>query len=63
LTQRQLAYPLTRAYVCSVERGRAIPSLASLVLFARRLEIPVGELLAVVDAQASVPTTEGFTVN
>jgi transcriptional regulator with XRE-family HTH domain len=61
LTQEQLAQPLTRAYVCQVEHGRATPSLASLVLFARRLDIPVGHLLAALDVPVAAPTTEGFT--
>lgn len=63
LTQRELAEPLTRAYVCSVEHGRAVPSLASLVLFARRLDVPVGDLLATLDDPAARTTTGGFTVS
>lgn len=46
LTQAELARPLTRAYVCAVERGHATPSLATLLHFSRRLGVPIGELLA-----------------
>lgn len=52
LTQAQLASPLTRAYVCAVERGRITPSLGSLLLFARRLEVPVSDLIATLDGTA-----------
>jgi transcriptional regulator with XRE-family HTH domain len=45
LTQAELAAPLTRAYVSSVEHGRVTPSLASLILFARRLEVPISRLV------------------
>jgi transcriptional regulator with XRE-family HTH domain len=61
LTQQQLAEPLTRAYVCSVEHGRAIPSLASLVLFARRLDVPLAKLVGPLESSGSQGTTEGFT--
>ena len=63
MTQGQLAHPFTRAYVCSVEHGRAVPSLASIVLFARRLDVPVGDLLAVLEDPAARTTTGGFTVS
>jgi transcriptional regulator with XRE-family HTH domain len=61
LTQAQLAAPLTRAYASSVEHGRVTPSLASLVLFAHRLGITVGELVASIDRTDGHAPTEGFT--
>jgi transcriptional regulator with XRE-family HTH domain len=45
LTQAELGAPMTRSYVSAVERGRAIPSLPSLLLMASRLGVPVGDLL------------------
>ncbi len=45
LTQAELGAPMTRSYVSAVERGRAIPSLPSLLLMASRLGVPVAELI------------------
>lgn len=50
LSQAQLALPLTRAYVSAVERGRVVPSLASLLLMAHRLGVPAAQLLAAVES-------------
>jgi transcriptional regulator with XRE-family HTH domain len=61
LTQSQLASPLTRAYASAVEHGRVTPSLASLVLFAQRLGVTVGELVAPLEHRRADDTTEGFT--
>jgi transcriptional regulator with XRE-family HTH domain len=62
MTQAQLAAPLTRAYASSVEHGRVTPSLASLILFAGRLGIPVAELLAPLEYREPADRpTEGFT--
>jgi transcriptional regulator with XRE-family HTH domain len=63
MTQSQLAHPFTRAYVCSVEHGRATPSLASLVWFARRLDVPVARLLDTLEEPVVRPATGGFTVS
>jgi transcriptional regulator with XRE-family HTH domain len=49
LTQTELGWPLTRAYVSSVERGRCVPSVVALLLFATRLRVPAGELLNAVN--------------
>jgi len=59
LTQQQLGSPLTRAYVCSIERGRALPSLASLVLFAQRLDVAPSDLLATLEGHGARPQPEG----
>ena len=45
LTQTQLGFPLTKAFVSQVERGRTLPSLPALSLMADRLEISMGRLL------------------
>ena len=45
LTQTQLAFPLTKGFVSEVERGRSLPSLATLALFADRLRVPMSYLL------------------
>ncbi|TMG25865.1 MAG: helix-turn-helix transcriptional regulator [Chloroflexi bacterium] len=45
LSQAELGSPLTRAFVSSVEKGRIVPSLASLMLLTDRLGIRPGELL------------------
>jgi transcriptional regulator with XRE-family HTH domain len=49
LSQRALGAPMTRAYVSAVELGRVCPSLPSLVLFAKRLGVPVTQLLETLD--------------
>src|SRR3954453_4103768 len=59
LSQRALGTPMTRAYVSAVELGRVCPSLPSLVLFARRLGVPVSQLLATLD-DGSDPTGPGL---
>lgn len=47
MSQEALAQPeFTKSYVSAVERGKARPSLKALDLMARRLEIPMSELLA-----------------
>jgi transcriptional regulator with XRE-family HTH domain len=45
LTQTQLGFPLTKAFVSQVERGHTVPSLAALSLMADRLQISMGLLL------------------
>src|SRR6476661_1735082 len=52
LTQDAIAQPeFTKSYVSAVERGKARPSLKALELMARRLGIPMSELLAITPAQ------------
>src|SRR5437764_13200082 len=54
MSQENLAQPeFTKSYVSAVERGKARPSLKALELMARRLNLPVTELLA-----APVPVVE-----
>lgn len=45
LTQTQLGFPLTKAFVSQVERGRTLPSLPALSLMSDRLGISMGLLL------------------
>jgi hypothetical protein len=45
---------MSRAYVSAVELGRVCPSLPSLVLFARRLGVPVTQLLETLDDGSDV---------
>ena len=45
MTQSDVGGPLTRAFVSSVESGRTVPSLASLLLMVERLGLEPGEVL------------------
>jgi transcriptional regulator with XRE-family HTH domain len=56
MSQEALAQPeFTKSYVSAVERGKARPSLKALELMARRLEIPMSELLAVPQSDEGTP--------
>jgi hypothetical protein len=45
MTQAELGWPLTRAFVSSVEHGRCLPSLPAVALFAQRLGVSPADLL------------------
>jgi hypothetical protein len=45
MTQSDLAGPLTRAFVSSVESGRTVPSLAALLLMVERMDLEPGPVL------------------
>jgi transcriptional regulator with XRE-family HTH domain len=47
-TQRELASPLTGAYVSAIETGRCLPSVGALLLMATHLGVDPGELLSAV---------------
>jgi len=51
LTQEKLAYECGRSksYVCEIEAGKKVPSLAALGEFAERLGVPVFDLLVFPD--------------
>ncbi|MGH2408243.1 MAG: helix-turn-helix transcriptional regulator [Candidatus Limnocylindrales bacterium] len=49
LSQADAGAPLTRAFICSVEAGRTVPSLGALCLIAVNLGVGLGELLGEVD--------------
>jgi transcriptional regulator with XRE-family HTH domain len=58
MTQSELAAPLSRGFVSAVEKGRALPSLGALWLFAARLGIGVGNLVDGVNGVNGVGTQE-----
>lgn len=45
-TQRQIGFPLTRAYISAIETGRCLPSVGALLLMASHLGVDPGELLS-----------------
>lgn len=51
LTQAALGRPLTRSFVCAVERGHTMPSVAALALLAQRLGISLAEFFHGVNEQ------------
>jgi transcriptional regulator with XRE-family HTH domain len=59
LTQTIVGEPLTRAFLSSVEAGRAIPSIPSLVMIARRLNTTAAAILESVDRQLEGETHSG----
>lgn len=57
LSQASLGAPMSRAFVCAVERGRALPSIAALEIFLARLGIPFDEFFRGVQQQMTVMYT------
>lgn len=55
LTQETAARPMGRAFLSLVERGRLTPSLASLLIIARRLDTSAADILRSVDATLEEP--------
>ena len=51
LSQSDVGEPLSRAFLSSVESGRVVPSLPSLLMIARRLNTSAAAILAAVDRQ------------
>jgi transcriptional regulator with XRE-family HTH domain len=51
LSQASLGRPLTRSFVCAVERGQALPSIAALSLLVERLGISLAEFFRGVNEQ------------
>ena len=51
LSQAEVGRPLTRAFLSSVENGRITPSLASLVIIARRLNSTAAAIIGSVERQ------------
>jgi transcriptional regulator with XRE-family HTH domain len=51
LSQEELAHPFSRAFVSSVENGHLVPSLASLLMIAARLNSSAGAILEAVEDQ------------
>ena len=56
LSQEELGHPLTKGFVSQVERGRALPSIGALLLFANRLDVSPAALLPVAAGGSGVYT-------
>jgi transcriptional regulator with XRE-family HTH domain len=50
-TQAAVGYPLTRSFVCAVERGHTMPSIAALALLVQKLGISLAEFFSGVNEQ------------
>jgi transcriptional regulator with XRE-family HTH domain len=57
LTQGEVGAPFTRAFVCAVERGRAMPSITALSIFVRRLDVDLDEFFRGVQADMTIRYT------
>lgn len=59
LSQAAAGEPLSRAFLSSIEVGRVVPSIPSLVMIARRLNTTAAAILASVDRQLEDETGIG----
>ena len=59
LSQSAAAWPLSRAFLSSVESGRQTPSLASLLIIARQLNASAATILASVERQLEAREQDG----
>ena len=59
LSQAAVGWPFTRAFVCAVERGRAVPSIPALALMLDHLDVDLDEFFAGVQSQMTVLYTAG----
>ena len=59
LSQASVGRPLTRAFMSSLENGRVIPSLPSLLMIARRLNTSCADILRSVESQMEGDITDG----
>jgi transcriptional regulator with XRE-family HTH domain len=57
LTQREVGDPFTRAFVCAVERGRALPSIAALAILLQRLDVRLDEFFSGVQEDMTIKYT------
>ena len=57
LTQREVGDPFTRAFVCAVERGRALPSIAALAILLQRLDVRLDEFFSGVQEDMTIQYT------
>src|SRR5215207_8900589 len=57
LTQAALGAPLTRAFVCAVERGKTVPSIPALGILLQRLDIGFDEFFRGVQNEMTVMYT------
>lgn len=58
LSQAVVAAPFTRALVCSVEHGRALPSLTTLAVFLEHLGVDFDEFFRGVQSEMTVRYTD-----
>jgi transcriptional regulator with XRE-family HTH domain len=59
LSQASLGDPLTRAYVCSLEAGRTLPSIPALALILDRLDVSFDRFFLGVQREMTVPYNRG----
>lgn len=59
LSQGSVGEPLSRAFLSSVESGRAVPSLPSLLMIARRLNSTGAAILASVESELEGHNADG----
>ena len=59
LSQSAAAWPLSRAFLSSVESGRLTPSLSSLLIIARQLNASAATILASVEIQLEAREQDG----
>jgi transcriptional regulator with XRE-family HTH domain len=59
LSQAAVGSPFTRAFVCAVERGRAVPSIQALALMLDHLDVDLDEFFSGVQSQMTVMYTAG----
>jgi transcriptional regulator with XRE-family HTH domain len=59
LSQAALGAPLSRAFVCAVERGKTVPSLPALGLLLDRLGLDFDEFFRGVQQEMTVMYTSG----
>jgi transcriptional regulator with XRE-family HTH domain len=61
LSQAEVGWPLSRAFLSSVESGRMAPSLPSLVMIAKRLNSSAAAILASVESELEDLVGDGGT--
>jgi transcriptional regulator with XRE-family HTH domain len=59
LSQDSVGKPLSRAFLSSVEAGRSVPSLPSLLMIARRLNSTGAAILASVESELEERNANG----
>jgi transcriptional regulator with XRE-family HTH domain len=58
LSQANVSFPMTRAYISQVEAGRTLPSLPALIVMAERLGTSADEILRSVNQALNVEYPE-----
>lgn len=59
LSQAAVAAPFTRALVCAIEHGRAVPSITTLAVFLDHLELDFDEFFRGVQSQLTMVYDRG----